>query len=106
MHNQYVIRYQTPPDLAGLNEELIRDVFAELAEQQPAGLEYTVYRLDDGTTFIHLFGSEEGADGLTSLPAFQRFSEGAEARHATPVERQAAQLIGRYAAESLVEGRA
>ena len=30
-----VIRYKTHPECADENERLIRDVFAELAEQQP-----------------------------------------------------------------------
>jgi hypothetical protein len=101
MQNQFVIRYQTHPEDAGLNEELIRDVFAELAEQQPADLEYAVYRLGDGTTFIHLFSSTEVSDALTTLPAFRRFSEGAAARHAAPAERESARLVGRYTADSL-----
>jgi hypothetical protein len=98
MQNQFVIRYQTNPEDAELNEGLIRDVFAELADRQPAGLEYAVYRLEDGQTFIHLFSSEEGTDALTALPAFRRFSEGADGRHAAPAERQSAHLVGRYAA--------
>lgn len=100
MRNQFVIRYQTHPEDAGRNEELIRDVFAELAEQQPSGLEYAVYRLGDGQTFIHLFSSDDDADALSTLPAFRRFSDGAGARHAAPAERQSAQLVGRYLAES------
>jgi hypothetical protein len=32
-----VIRYKTHPESADENERLIRDVFAELAQQQPAG---------------------------------------------------------------------
>ena len=99
MLNQFVIRYQTHPEDADLNEELIRDVFAELADQQPADLEYAVYRLEDGQTFIHLFSSAEVTDALTTLPAFQRFADGASARHAAPAERQSAHLVGRYAAE-------
>jgi hypothetical protein len=106
MHNQFVIRYQTHPEDADLNEQLIRDVFAELADQQPADLEYAVYRLEDGQTFIHLFSSAEGSDALTALPAFQRFSDGAAARREAPAERQSAHLVGRYAADSFDSARA
>jgi hypothetical protein len=35
-----VIRYKTHPEIADENECLIRDVFTELAEQQPPGLHY------------------------------------------------------------------
>ena len=35
-----VIRYRTKPEQADENERLIRDVFAELAEQDPDGLHY------------------------------------------------------------------
>ena len=49
-----VIRNKTHPDSADENERLIRAVFAELAEQQPPGLRYAAFRLDDGVSFLHV----------------------------------------------------
>jgi hypothetical protein len=96
MQTQLVIRYQTRPEAADLNEFLIRGVFAELADRRPADLEYAVYRLDD-RTFVHVFSSPHGTDALTQLPAFQRFQEAAEARRAGPADARSAHLVGRYA---------
>ena len=39
MQTQIVIRYQTRPDAADLNESLISDVFADLADRRPADIE-------------------------------------------------------------------
>lgn len=100
MNTQLVIRYRAHPDTADLNESLIRDVFAELADRKPAGLEYAVYRLDDGQTFVHVFSSSDGTDALTELPAFRRFQEGAAARQEGPPDAHSAHVVGRYAAAS------
>ncbi len=35
-----VVRYRTKPECADENERLIRDVFAELADARPDGLQY------------------------------------------------------------------
>ena len=48
-----VIRYRTKPESADENERLIREVFAELAEQA-RGLRYATFRLDDGVSFVHV----------------------------------------------------
>ena len=96
MQTQLVIRYRTRTDAADLNESLIRDVFAELAERRPADLDYAVYRLDDDETFVHVFSSKHGTDALTDLPAFRRFQAGAEARRVGPPESSSAHVVGRY----------
>ena len=46
-----VIRYRTNPQDADENARLIRDVFTELAADQPGGLRYASFRLDDGVSF-------------------------------------------------------
>jgi hypothetical protein len=40
-----VIRYRTKPEHADENERLVRAVFAELVEEDPAGLHYATFRL-------------------------------------------------------------
>ncbi len=46
-----VVRYRTTPDLADENERLVGEVFAELAESKPDGLQYATSRLPDGVSF-------------------------------------------------------
>ncbi len=69
-----VVRYEPRPDRADENQALVEDVFAELADATPAGLEYQVWRLADGT-FIHIAQLDHDDNPLTRLPAFARFVE-------------------------------
>jgi hypothetical protein len=68
-----VIRYRTKPEHADENERLVREVFAELAEQHPEGLHYATYRLDDGVSFVHIAVTDSDVNPLTSSPAFAAF---------------------------------
>jgi hypothetical protein len=94
-----IVRYQPRPDSVGVNQQLIEDVFIELAEVGPDGLRYDVWRLADGT-FLHL--AEIGGSGnpLLSLPAFQRFSADIDQRCEPDLgpNAQTATLIGTYPA--------
>ena len=71
-----VIRYKTHPECADENERLIRDVFAELAEQQPPGLRYAAFRLDDGVSFVHVAVTDGAANPLSASAAFGKFQAG------------------------------
>ena len=74
-----LIRYRVKPGRAEENADLVRAVYAELAEREPDGFRYATFR--DGDTFTHVaFG--EGP--LQELAAFQRFREGLEERCAEP----------------------
>src|ERR1700704_3580092 len=70
-----VVRYRTNPQDAAENARLIRDVFAELAAEQPEGLRYASYRLDDGVSFLHVaeLGGEDNPlarpPGFPAVPA-------------------------------------
>ena len=75
-----VIRYKTHPECADENERLIRDVFAELAEQQPPGLHYAAFRLDDGVSFLHVAVTDGATNPLSSLAAFGKFQAGIQGR--------------------------
>lgn len=90
------IQYTTRPGTAELNADLIRGVFAELAEIGPSDIEYAAYLLSDGQTFVHLFSSSSGGAPLTELPAFRRFQAAASDRHLAPPVSQSAELIGHY----------
>lgn len=91
-----VIRYQTTPEAAGRNRELIARVFAELAVTRPAGLRYAAYQLDDGVSFVHVVSTENGTDPLVELASFQEFQRGVGDRLQAPPERFGATEIGRY----------
>lgn len=71
-----IIRYTTKPEHANENERLIRGVFTELAEQNPAGLRYTAFRLDDGVSFVHIAVLDGGHNPLTASTAFAAFQSG------------------------------
>src|SRR5471032_731282 len=67
-----VIRYNTKPEGAQPNAQLIENVFVELERAHPANVRYLVLRLSDGV-FIHIVAYDGEPEGLTGLPAFVRF---------------------------------
>jgi hypothetical protein len=70
-----MVRYTVKPDQVAANEQLVRDVYAELDRTQPDGLRYATFKLDDAATFVHL--AAHGAENpLQHVEAFQRFQEG------------------------------
>jgi hypothetical protein len=73
MSQATVVRYTTKPGSADENEKLIRAVFTQLTEQQPAGLRYIAIRLDDGASFMHIALLDDDHNPLTALPAFGEF---------------------------------
>jgi hypothetical protein len=81
-----MVRYTVRPEHAAANEELVREVYAELHETRPDGLRYATFRADDGVGFVHLAVNEadEGPSPLTTVPAFRRFQEGIRERCAEP----------------------
>jgi hypothetical protein len=93
-----VIRYRTKPESAQENESLIREVFAELADKQPAGLRYTAYRLDDGVSFVHVAVIDGDHNPLTTSPAFGAFQAGIADRCAEGPISADATAVGTYQA--------
>ena len=72
-----LVRYRVKPDRAQENAQLVRDVYAELAERKPPGFRYATFTMEDGVTFVHVALTEDAKDApLTSLPAFERFRSG------------------------------
>src|ERR1700691_48673 len=89
-----VIRYRTKPEQADENERLIRAVFAELAQEGPAGLHYATFRLDDGVSFVHVAVLDGEENPLTSSPAFAAFQAGiAERCGEGPMPRRSATSV-------------
>jgi hypothetical protein len=70
-----MVRYRVKPDHATENEQLVRDVYEELARLQPEGFRYGTFKLDDGVTFVHLATHEPDANPLGQVAAFARFQE-------------------------------
>jgi hypothetical protein len=95
--NQRLIRYKTKPDMGDKNAELISAVFAELKAAHPDGIRYLTLRLEDDT-FIHLVETttEDGANGLTKLAAFQAFQSGVRDRCVEPPLVRGATIVGNY----------
>jgi hypothetical protein len=92
---QVMVRYRVKPERVAENEELVRAVYAELSEKQPAGLRYATFKLPDGVTFVHV--SEHDDDNpLTKLASFQRFQEEIRERCDEPPAPAALSEIGSY----------
>ena len=92
-----VIRYTTKPASAEENAQLIREVFAELASQRPAGLRYTAFRLDDGVSFVHVAElADETSNPLAASAAFARFQAGVAGRCAQGPAAADATVVGSF----------
>ncbi len=71
-----IIQYQAKVEGADENERLIRDVFAELAVEQPGGLHYATFRLADRVSFLHVAVLDGEENPLFDSAAFARFQSG------------------------------
>ena len=92
-----LIRYQTKPDTADKNAELVAAVFAELKAAKPDGIRYLTLRLEDNT-FLHLVETttDAGSRKLTQLGAFQAFQSGIRERCAEGPLVRGATVVGNY----------
>jgi hypothetical protein len=96
MSTTKVIRYRTKPEHADENERLVRDVFAELADESPDGLHYATFRLDDGVTFVHVAVTDGEVNPLTSSSAFAKFQAAIGERCAEGPTPADATVIGNF----------
>jgi hypothetical protein len=101
-----VIRYETKPEHAAENERLIRDVFAELAAEQPEGLRYASFRLDDGVSFVHVAVLDGEMNPLSASAAFAKFQSGIKDRCAEGPDPSDATMIGSYGSVASSHGGA
>jgi hypothetical protein len=102
-----MVRYRVKPDFADENEALVRAVFEEIAREQPEGLRYECFVLDDGVTFVHIAHQLRDV-APPDFPAFRAF----QARHAERVceppvvsELRAAGVYGEQTADPDVKPR-
>jgi hypothetical protein len=91
-----VVRYQTRPEAAERNQDLVCQVFAELNRERPDGLRYAAFRLADGVSFVHVVSVEGDADPLTRSAAFAEFQRELPDRLAGPPTPSLATLVGSY----------
>jgi hypothetical protein len=93
-----IVRYTVKPGQEGVNEKLVRAVYDELHQTQPAGLRYATFRLDDGRTFVHVAVDEtpDQRNPLLEIAAFRRFTDGIADRCEIPPQTAEADQIGSY----------
>jgi hypothetical protein len=93
-----VVRYQAKPEMADENQRLVEAVFDELAERQPDGFTYKVFRLEDGVSFIHVVIEHDvdDPDSLQAVPAFQSFVSNIAERCEVPPMASGATIVGGY----------
>jgi hypothetical protein len=96
------VRYTVKDGRGDENQRLIERVFAELATQEPSGLKYEAFRLEDGVTFVHVVSheTEEDRDRLRTLPAFQAFRAGLQERCAVAPVTTKLSEVGAYDAST------
>ena len=92
-----LIRYQTKPEAADRNAELVKAVFAELQAAQPEGVRYLTLRLEDDS-FVHIVetAAEDGSSAIPKLKAFQEFQSGIRDRCVEPPAPRNAVVVGNY----------
>ena len=92
-----IIQYEVKPDQADENQRLVEAVFEQLRTENPQGLHYATFRMEDGVSFIHLVAyDDDDADPLRPLAAFQAFQQNAADRIIAPARRGTATLVGSY----------
>jgi hypothetical protein len=97
MNKVNIVRYETRPESADENQRLIEKVMAELAHNDPGGLRYAAFRLDDAVTFVHIVVTEDDRDPLSQFAAFNEFQQGIGERQIPGTRvRNAATLVGSY----------
>jgi hypothetical protein len=95
-----MVRYKVKPEHVQRNGELVRAVYAQLHREKTPGIRYATFKLDDGVTFVHLAETEDGANPLGALAAFQEFQSDIGARCDEPPVVAELEEIGSYPAMS------
>lgn len=92
-----IVRYRVKPGRGPENAELVRAVYAELAETAPDDFRYATYVSEDGESFTHVARFDGGDTApLTSLAAFKRFREGLDERCAEGPSNVKNDTVGSY----------
>lgn len=92
-----MVRYKVRPERAEENAALVRAVYAQLAQEQPAGLRYATFRLPDGVSFMHVvIETDQPGRILGEFDAFKAFSANIEERCDEPPVVTEITLVGSY----------
>jgi hypothetical protein len=93
-----MVRYKVKADRAAENERYIAAVFEQLEREQPPGLHYASFKLDDGVSFVHVASYEDNGAGspLSALSAFKAFTAAIRDRCQEPPATATLTLIGAY----------
>jgi hypothetical protein len=91
-----LVRYKVKPERAAENEAYIERVFEQLKRQQPPGLRYASFKLEDGVSFVHIVEMTDGRHPLSELTAFQEFVAGVRERCDVPPVTEDLNEIGSY----------
>ena len=93
-----IVRYHTTRESARYNELLIECVLAELAESDPGGLSYQVFRFDGGAGFMHIAVFDGTTDPFARCLAYHEFHRDFRQRLIAPPTVMRAVPIGFYRA--------
>ena len=98
MRRVFLLRYKTKPEYAAENARLVRDVFDELHQAQPAGIRYSTFTLGDRLTFINVVVTETsaGLGPLGALDAYKRIQRNKYDRFDEPPEATELHELGSY----------
>lgn len=91
-----IVRYKVKPGQAELNEKLVKAVYEELHETQPAGFRYATFRLDDGLSFTHIAFQEGDDNPLAANKAFATFTDNIADRCEIPPQVTEMHMVGNY----------
>jgi hypothetical protein len=93
-----MVRYTVKSGRAAENERYIEQVFAELARTAPPAMQYAVFKLDDGVTFVHVYSHEamEERGPLPEVAAFKAFRAGLDERCEVRPVRTVLHEVGSY----------
>ena len=95
---QVMVRYKVKADRAAENENYISRVFEALKRDNPPGLHYASFKLDDGVSFVHIasFEAVDGGSPLGKVAAFKAFTAEIKDRCKEPPVAVDLQEIGSY----------
>ena len=95
-----MVRYKVKADRVEENVRLVKDVFAQLAKEKPAGVRYATFKLEDGVSFMHVakVDTTDGSNPIVVLEAFKKFSGTIKERCEDAPVTTALETVGAYRA--------
>ncbi|PSL42895.1 hypothetical protein CLV51_110112 [Chitinophaga niastensis] len=68
-----IVHYKVKAEKVQQNDELSREILQELHASQPVDFQYSIYKLADGVSYMHIAHFMEDNNPLLTLPAFKKF---------------------------------